>query len=141
MNAPADRAVAREGPHLADLSATLLRSVRDLAVDYAVLAVLDARRAAIRLAWMLAAGVAASVLAVTAWLALVVAAVVALTDDGTSWGAVLALAAAANVAIAVGLGLWIKRRAHHLPFAATLRQLRGDDPPGRGATEATDAGA
>jgi uncharacterized membrane protein YqjE len=140
MNAPADRAVAREGPHLADLSATLLRSVRDLAVDYAVLAVLDARRAAIRLAWMLAAGVAASVLAVTAWLALVVAAVVALTDDGTSWGAALALAAAANVAAAVGLGVWIKRRVHELPFAATLRQLRGDLPE-PDAAEATDARA
>lgn len=138
MNAPVERAVAREGPHLADLSATLLRSVRELAVDYAMLAVLDARRAAIRLAWMLAAGLAASVLAVTAWLALVVAAAVALTDEGTSWGAVLALAAGANVAVAVGLGLWIRRRVHELPFAATLRQLRGD-PPEPDAAEKTDA--
>jgi hypothetical protein len=56
MNAPAERAVAGEGPRLADLSASLLRNLRELAVDYAVLAVLDARRTAIRLGWLLAAG-------------------------------------------------------------------------------------
>ncbi len=136
MNAPADRALAGAGPRLADLSESLLRSARELAVDYAVLAVLDARRAAIRLGWLLGAGLVAAVLLVTAWLALVVAAVVALTGDGTSWGAVLALAAAANVAVAAGLGLWIKGRVRELPFAATLRQLRGE-PPGKEGIDAT----
>lgn len=140
MNAPAERAVVGEGPRLADLSESLLRNLRELAVDYAVLAVLDARRTAIRLGWLLAAGLVAAVLVVTAWLALVVAAVVAFTDDGTSWGAVLALAAAANVAVAVGLGLWIKARIGELPFAATLRQLRGESPAPLGG-EATDARA
>ena len=138
MNAPAERAVVGEGPRLADLSESLLRNLRELVVDYALLAVLDARRTAIRLGWLLAAGLVAAVLVVTAWLALVVAVVVAFTDDGTSWGAVLALAAAANVAVAVGLGLWIKARIGELPFAATLRQLRGEQPAPRGA-EATDA--
>jgi len=136
VNAPADRALAGAGPRLADLSESLLRSARELAVDYAVLAVLDARRAAIRLGWLLGAGLVAAVLLVTAWLALVVAAVVALTGDGTSWGAVLALAAAANVAVAAGLGLWIKGRVRELPFAATLRQLRGE-PPGKEGIDAT----
>jgi hypothetical protein len=140
MNAPADPAFAREGQRLGDLSESLLRSLRELAVDYAVLAVLDARRAAIRLGWLLAAGLVAAVLIVTAWLALIVAVVVALTDDGTSWGAVLALAAAANVAVAVGLGLWIKARVGELPFAATLRQLRGE-PADPGKVEGTDARA
>jgi len=141
MNAPAERAVVSgEGPRLADLSESLLRNLRELAIDYAVLAVLDARRTAIRLGWLLAAGLVGAVLVVTAWLALVVAVVVAFTDDGTSWGAVLALAAAANVAVAVGLGLWIKARIGELPFAATLRQLRGEPPAPPGA-EATDARA
>jgi hypothetical protein len=140
MNAPADRAVAGEGPRLADLSESLLRNLRELAVDYAVLAVLDARRAAIRLGWLLAAGLVAAVLVVTAWLAVVVAVVVAFTDDGRSWGAVLTLAAAANVAMAVGLGLWIKSSVGELPFAATLRQLRGE-PPAPGPAEGTDARA
>ena len=128
MNALADRAFTGAGPRLADLSESLLRSVRELAVDYAVLAVLDARRATIRLGWLLGAGLVAAVLLVTAWLALVVAVVVALANDGTSWGAVLALAAAANVAVAAALGLWIKGRVRELPFAATLRQLRGEPP-------------
>jgi Putative Actinobacterial Holin-X, holin superfamily III len=140
MNAPVDRAVAGEGPRLADLSESLLHNLRELAVDYAVLAVLDARRSAIRLGWLLAAGLVVAVLVVTAWLALVVAAVVAFTDEGTSWGAVLALAAAANIAVAVGLALWIKGRVGELPFAATLRQLRGE-PPAPGGAEGTDARA
>ena len=140
MNAPADRAVAGEGPRLADLSESLLRNLRELAVDYAVLAVLDARRAAIRLGWLLAAGLVAAVLVVTGWLAVVVAVVVAFTDDGRSWGAVLALAAAANVAMAVGLGLWIRSSVRELPFAATLRQLRGE-PPAPGPAEGPDARA
>lgn len=136
MNAP-DRALAREGPRLADLTESLLRNLRELAVDYAVLAVLDARRAAIRLGWLLGAGLVAAVLLATAWLALVVAVVVALTDDGTSWGAALALAALANVAVAAGLGLWIKGRVRELPFTATLRQLRGEPPdPGEAGPDA-----
>lgn len=136
MNAPADRAVAREGPQLADLGALLVRNLRDLAVDYAVLAVLDARRAAIRLAGLLAVGLVAAVLVSTAWLALVVAAAVALTVVGVPLAAVLALAGLVNVGVAAGLALWIKRRARELPFAATLRQLRGESP-GKDA----DAGA
>ena len=134
MNAPADRAVAVEGPRLAALSGSLLQSLRDLAVDYALLAVLDARRAAIRLGSLLAIALMAAVLAVSAWLALVFAAVVALTDDATSWAAVLAIAALVNVAGAVGLALWIRHRIRELPFAATLRQLRGESP------EPADAG-
>jgi hypothetical protein len=136
VNAPADRAVAREGPQLADLGALLVRNLRDLAVDYAVLAVLDARRAAIRLAGLLAVGLVAAVLVSTAWLALVVAAAVALTVVGVPLAAVLALAGLVNVGVAAGLALWIKRRARELPFAATLRQLRGESP-GKDA----DAGA
>jgi hypothetical protein len=136
MNAPADRAVAREGPQLADLGGLLVRNLRDLALDYAVLAVLDARRAAIRLGGLLAVGLVAAVLVSTAWLALVVAAAVALTVAGAPLAAVLALAGLVNVGVAAGLALWIKRRARELPFAATLRQLRGESP-GKDA----DAGA
>jgi NAD/NADP transhydrogenase alpha subunit len=139
MNAPVDRALARDGPRLADLSESLLRALRELAVDYAVLAALDARRAAIRLGWLLAGGLIAAVLVVSAWLAFVVAVVVALTDGGTSWAAALALAGAANVAVAIALGAWIRRRMRELPFAATLRQLRGE-PPDTGAITTTTAG-
>ena len=120
--------VADAPPRLADLTAMLVRHGRDLAADYALLAVLDARSAAVRFGWLVGAGVIAAVLVVTAWLALVVAAVVALTDSGTSWGAALGLAGAANVLGAVALVVWMRTHMRELPFAATLRQLRGDAP-------------
>ena len=135
MNAPADRAVAGEGARLAALTESLLRDLRALAADHALLAVLDARRAAIRLGWLLAGGLMAAVLAVSAWMAFVVAAVVAITGDGASWDGVLAAAALVNVAGAVTLALWIRHRMRELPFAATLRQLRGDPPQ---TTDAAD---
>jgi uncharacterized membrane protein YqjE len=128
MNAPADPGLAHGAPRLADLGAALARHVRDLATDYALLAVLDARRAAVRFGRVLAAALVAAVLLSTAWLAFVVAAVVALTDRGTSWAAALALAALVNVAAAASLGWWARSSLRELPFAATLRQLRGAPP-------------
>jgi hypothetical protein len=126
VNAPADRVTPPEAPRLAELTESLLRRVRDLAADYALLAVLDARLAAVRFGWLVAAGLVAAVLASTAWLSLVVAVVIALTGNGTSWGAALALAAAANIAVAVALVLWMRARMRELPFSASLRQLRGE---------------
>ena len=132
MGAPADRLpAAGSRPRLAELTAALLGQCRTLAVDYALLAVLDARSAAVRFGWLIATGLVAAVLVSTAWLALVVAAVVALTGNGASWGVALGLAGAVNVAAAVALVLWMRARMHELPFAATLRQLRGDRPETR----------
>jgi hypothetical protein len=129
MSAPAERVpVADAPPRLADLTAMLVRHGRDLVADYALLAVLDARSAAVRFGWMVAVGLVAAVLVVTAWLALVVAAVVALTDNGSSWVVALGLAGAANVLGALALVFWMRARMRELPFAATLRQLRGDAP-------------
>jgi hypothetical protein len=128
MNAPAERAAVQNGPRLAALTESLVGRIRDLATDYALLAVLDARLAAVRFGWLVAAGLVAAVLLSTAWLALVVAVVVALTGSGTSWGAALGGAAAANVLGAVALILWMRARMRELPFSATLRQLRGAAP-------------
>jgi hypothetical protein len=129
MNAPAERVPAADAPPgLADLTSSLVRRGRNLAADYALLAVLDARSAAVRFGWLVAAGLVAGVLVATAWLALVVAGVVALTGNGASWIAALGLAGAVNVAGAVGLALWMRGRMQELPFAATLRQLRGESP-------------
>jgi hypothetical protein len=96
--------------------------------DYALLAVLDARRAAVRFGWLVAVGLVAAVLLSTAWLALVVALVVALTGSGASLGAALGLAAAVNVFGAGALVLWMRGQMRDLPFSATLRQLRGEAP-------------
>ncbi|HSD53829.1 MAG TPA: hypothetical protein VLC47_06665 [Burkholderiales bacterium] len=111
------------------LAALLARHARALAGDFALLAVLDARRAALTLAWLLSAGLVVAMLAATAWLALVTGAIVWLLGTGASWPAALAIAALSNILAAVVLGLWTRRFFKELPFAATLRQLRGDPPP------------
>lgn len=115
----------------ASLSASahlLARRARALAADYALLAVLDARRAAVALAWLLSAGLAVAVLVVTAWLALVAGAIVWALGAGASWPAALAVAALLNLVAAAAVALWMRGFFAELPFAATLRQLKGDAP-------------
>jgi uncharacterized membrane protein YqjE len=121
---------AGPGPGLSALAARVARHARALAADYALLAVLDARRAAIALAWVLSAGLAVAVLGVTAWLALVTGGIVWLLGSGASWPAALGAAALLNILAAVVLGLWLRKFFKELPFAATLRQLKGDPPAG-----------
>jgi uncharacterized membrane protein YqjE len=101
-----------------------------LAGDYALLAVLDLRRAAVQLAWLVGAGIMASVLVVTAWLAGVTAIVVWLLGSGVSWPVALVIAALINLAGA-GLVAWrAKNVLDELPFSATLRQLKAEPPGG-----------
>ena len=108
--------------------AQLVGETRALVGDYAELAVLDARRAAIRLAWLLGTGLIVAVLVVTAWLALVAAGIVWMLGEGMSWVVALAIAAGLNIAGGVALVLWAKSMAVEMPFTALLRQLRGDPP-------------
>ena len=88
---------------------------------------LDGRSAAIRFAWLLCCGVIVAILVVTAWLALVAGGIVWMLGSGTSWITALIVAAAINLVGAVGLALWMRGLFHDPPFAATLRQLRGED--------------
>lgn len=110
----------------------LLHRTRRLASAFASLVVLDARHTFHELLQVMCVAIAAIVLLVTAWLALVVAIAGWLIADGVPWPAVLAIAALANVVVAAAAGLWLWRRVKKLPFAATLRQLRGE-PPGEPA--------
>jgi uncharacterized membrane protein YqjE len=105
-----------------------LGEARNLVGDYAELAVLDARRAAIRLSWLLGATLVATVLLVTTWMALVAAAVIFMLGQGTSWVTALVVAAVVNVAGAGGLVWWMLALIKELPFTALLRQLRADPP-------------
>jgi hypothetical protein len=114
-------------PKLAGLASGLIRQSRALSSDYLLLAVLDARSAAVRFAWLLCSGVVAAILAVTAWLALVAAGIVWLLGTGASWVMALGIAAGINVIGAIALALWMKGLFREPPFAATLRQLRGED--------------
>jgi len=114
---------------LGDLIARLLGEARQLVADYSLLAVLDARRAAMQLAWLLSSGLVVAVLLVTAWLALVVAGITWLLAERISWPAALAIGAALNVAGAAALLWWMRHLLVEKPFTALLRQLKGEDAP------------
>ncbi len=118
--------------HEASLQAPFERvfaTLKRMASNYATLAVLDVRRAAVQFAWLVAGGIFIAVLLVSAWLAGVVALAVWLLADGMSWPAVLLVAAALNVVGAALVGLRIRRIFDHVPFSATLRQIKSDEPP------------
>jgi hypothetical protein len=118
----------RRAPGLGELIGRLLGEARSLVTDYAELAVLDARRAAIRLAWLLGAVLVAAVLIVTTWMALVAGGVVFMLGHGASWVSALIVAAALNLVGAALLAWWMLALIKELPFTALLRQLRGNAP-------------
>ena len=113
---------------LGDAVGRLLGETRQLVADYAELAVLDARRAAIRLAWILGAVLVAAVLIVTAWVVLIASGVVWVWGHGASWPTALAVAAVLNLIAAGLLGWFMLKQAKELPFTALLRQRGGRDP-------------
>lgn len=106
----------------------MIAEARSLLGDYAEIAVLDARRAAIRLAWLLGAVLVAAVLIVTTWMALVAAGVVLMLGQGASWVTALIVAAVLNIVGAGALAWWTIALIKELPFTALLRQLRGEAP-------------
>lgn len=118
----------RTAPGLGDVLARLVGETRQLVADYALLTVLDARRAAIRLAWILGAVLIAAVLIVTSWMGLVSAFIMFAWGHGASWPIALAVAAIVNLVAAAVLGWFTLKLARELPFTALLRQLRGDSP-------------
>ena len=124
----ADTAPLRRPPGLGDLLGRLVGESRELVSDYALLAALDARRAAIRLAMLLGAVLIAAVLVVTAWMALVAGGIVAMLGQGASWITALAVAALINLAGAIALALWSRSLVTEVPFTALVRQLRAEAP-------------
>jgi hypothetical protein len=129
------QAPRKAAPGLGDVLARLLGEARQLAADYALLTVLDARRAAIRLAWILGVVLVAAVLIVASWMGLVSAFIMFAWGHGASWPVALAIAAIVNLVAAAVLGWFTLKLAKELPFTALLRQLRGDPPePPQGLT-------
>jgi hypothetical protein len=112
---------------LGALLGRLLGEARQLIADYSLLAVLDGRRAAVQLAWLLSAGLVVAVLVVTAWLGLVVAGIFWIGGERLSWPAALAIAALLNLAATGGLVWWMRSLVIEKPFTALLRQLKGED--------------
>jgi len=118
----------RRPPGLGQALGRLLGEARQLVADYAELTILDARRAAIRLAWILGAVLVAAVLIVTSWMGLVAAGIVFAWGRGASWPIALGIAALVNLVAAGVLGWFTFQLAKELPFTALLRQLRGEPP-------------
>ena len=102
--------------------------LKGLVQDHALLAVLEVQRAGISLIKMIAAAIVISILVVSAWMAIVAAAVVWAVGAGANWGLAILIAALVNIAVAVGLAFWAKKQVPDLLFSATVRQLRKDVP-------------
>lgn len=85
---------------------------------------------------MIAAGVMVAALLVSAWLGLMVAAVLWLISIGVVAGIAMLLAVAANLVLALMLCYLIRRQSRHLQFPATLRSLRPAPPMLRSSDEA-----
>lgn len=115
-------------PGFADLAGRLISDTRQLLSDFAQLAVLDARRAGVRLAMLLSAGLLIAILVITAWMGFVAAGIVWMFAQGVSWPLAIAIAALINVVAAAVLAWWARHLVSEMPFTALLRQLRGDPP-------------
>jgi len=104
---------------------SVIASVRALGEHFLTLVTLEGRQAGLGLAWMLALALAAAVLAITGWLAMLACVVLALVqNDIVGWGWALAIAALLSFAGAGGLVFMVIQRSRHLLFPTTRRQLR-----------------
>ena len=112
----------------------IITDVRQIGHDHVELAVLEAQRAGQVLVRTIAAAVAVSVLAATAWLGIVAALVVWLTE-AVSWPVALLIGAASCLAVAGGIVWWVMKHLPEMMFSATLRQLRAT---AQGEEEADD---
>lgn len=106
---------------------SFLSSLRALVGSFVHLLVLEAKQAGLSFVFMLTFGIAAAVLIITGWLALVACVVFALVSNEILGGvAALFLAALLSFAGSAVLGYLVIRRAKDLLFTATRRQIAGD---------------
>ena len=108
-----------------DLSGAL-GGARGLLSNALDLVALEARRAGLSLALMLACGASGAILIVTAWLGVMAALALWAVELGSSWQAAVAAVALANLLGAAALFWLCVRVSRGLLFSATRRQLRPD---------------
>lgn len=115
-------------PGVASFSSLWL-SLRAVSQSFVHLFLLEARQAGISAVMMLAFGLAAMILLVTGWLAIVACIIIALVEhDVVGWATALIIAAVLSFAGAGILGYLIIKFSKDLMFTATRRQLLGRDP-------------
>ena len=103
---------------------SLIASVRELGERFLTLVTLEGQQAGLSLAWMLGLALAAAVLAITGWLAMLACVVLALVQNGiVGWPWALSIAALLSFAFAGGLVYVVIQRSRYLLFPATRRQL------------------
>jgi len=103
---------------------SLIASVRALGKRFFTLVTLEGKQAGLSLAWALGLALAAAVLAITGWLALLACIVLALVqNDIVSWGWALSIASLLSFAGAGGLVFMVIQQSRNLLFPATRRQL------------------
>lgn len=105
-------------------------NLKAIVQDHALLAVLEVQRAGVSLVKMIIAGIVISILVVSAWMAIVAAAIAFAIGQGANWALAILVAAFVNLLVAGGIALWAKKQVPDLLFAATMRQLRKDVPNG-----------
>jgi hypothetical protein len=104
---------------------SLIASVRELGERFLTLVTLEGRQAGLSMAWMLALALAAAMLAVTGWLAIIACVVLAFVqNDIIGWGWALSIAALLSFAGAGGLVMMVIQRSRGLLFLGTRRQLK-----------------
>lgn len=111
-------------PGLLETIVRAYASAKDFLVTLFELVTLEARRAGLTLMWLVALGVTAAILFVTAWLGFMVALTLWIASLGIPWAGAVAVVAAINllaalVAIFVGIAL-----SRNLLFPGTRRQIR-----------------
>ena len=112
-------------PGLLEQAGALWTELRGLAHDQFQLLALEVRQACSRFALMVALAILAVALFCSAWLGAVAAAVFWMVESGVSLGVALLIAVCANLAGAVVCALLLYRHSREIPFAATLRSIRG----------------
>lgn len=114
---------AASGGFLSDAGA-MWRELQGVAHDYLVLITLETKRAGLSLAIIVAAGVGIALLMMTAWLGLWTAGALALIQFGLPPSLAVLVVVVANLLMAGGLYVLIRRRQRDLAFPATVRNLR-----------------
>jgi len=126
MNEQADKPKPspREAAPPAGTVSALIAAVKVFGDRVFRLVTLEGKQAGVSLAFMLGFGVAAAILLVTGWLALIACIVAALVEnDVMGWVWSLLIAALLSFAGAAALAMLLIKRSKDLLFTATRRQL------------------
>lgn len=117
---------AEQDARVTDDVQLLWRELRELNHMHFRLAALEAQQAGNSLVVMLGAGIMAAILLSAAWLGLLAAAIMALSQHGILTDNILLilLTVALNIVLVLILGNIIRSKGYHLTFPATLRRLR-----------------